>query len=123
MRNRAALAERIEAITTTEHARSTGSSAFDAADIPCGPINNYAEAFADPQIRAREMVVEVDHPTLGRLRTLGSPVKMSDTPPVVGAARAAARRAHATTCCAKRATRTRKSRSCDGLDAGAGGSL
>ena len=30
------------------------------------------------------MVVETDHPTLGRLRTLGSPVKMSETPPIVG---------------------------------------
>ena len=54
---------------------------FDAAGIPCGPINDYAEAFADPQVRAREMVVDVDHPTLGRLRTLGAPVKMSETPP------------------------------------------
>ena len=40
--------------------------------------------FADPQVRARDMVVEIDHPTLGRLRTLGSPIKMSETPPVVG---------------------------------------
>ena len=55
---------------------------FEADGIPCGPINDYAEAFADPQIRAREMVVEVDHPTLGRLRTLGSPIKMSETPPM-----------------------------------------
>jgi len=39
--------------------------------------------FADSQVRSREMVVEVDHPTLGRLRTLGSPLKMSDTPPDV----------------------------------------
>ncbi len=30
------------------------------------------------------MVVEIDHPTLGRMRTLGSPIKMSETPPVVG---------------------------------------
>jgi crotonobetainyl-CoA:carnitine CoA-transferase CaiB-like acyl-CoA transferase len=33
---------------------------------------------------ARQMVVETDHPTLGVIRTLGSPVKMSETPPVVG---------------------------------------
>jgi crotonobetainyl-CoA:carnitine CoA-transferase CaiB-like acyl-CoA transferase len=36
--------------------------------------------FADPQVAARDMVVEVDHPVLGRLRGLGSPVKMSATP-------------------------------------------
>jgi formyl-CoA transferase len=40
--------------------------------------------FADPQVRAREMVVEVDHPALGRTRVLGSPIKMSGTPPDVG---------------------------------------
>jgi crotonobetainyl-CoA:carnitine CoA-transferase CaiB-like acyl-CoA transferase len=39
--------------------------------------------FADPQVLAREMAVDVDHPTLGHLRTLGSPIKMSGTPPVV----------------------------------------
>ena len=40
--------------------------------------------FADPHVRARGMVVPIDHPTLGRLRTLGSPLKMSETPPIVG---------------------------------------
>ena len=54
--------------------------AFDAADIPCGPINDYAQVFADPQVAAREMVLETDHPVLGRLRTLGSPIKLSATP-------------------------------------------
>ena len=57
---------------------------LEAAGVPCGPINTYADAFADPQILARQMVVEVDHPVLGPLRTLGSPIKMSETPPVVG---------------------------------------
>jgi len=39
--------------------------------------------FADPQIRARGMVVELDHPALGRVRVPGPPVKMSETPPAV----------------------------------------
>jgi formyl-CoA transferase len=82
VRNRAALAERIEAITE-QQSREYWLSQFDAAGIPCGPINSYAEAFADPQVHARGMVVEVEHPTLGRLRTLGAPVKMSETPPAV----------------------------------------
>jgi len=81
VRNRQPLIERIEAITTSE-SRSHWLSLFETAGIPCGPINNYEQAFADPQIRARDMVVEVDHPTLGRLKTLGSPIKMSETPPV-----------------------------------------
>ena len=56
---------------------------LEANDIPCGPINDYAQVFADPQVLAREMVVETDHPTLGHMRTLGSPIKMSATPPDV----------------------------------------
>ena len=39
---------------------------------------------SDPQIQARQMVVDTDHPTLGRVRTLGTPLKMSDTPLVTG---------------------------------------
>ena len=56
---------------------------LEAHAIPCGPINTYADAFGDPQIQARQMVVEIDHPSLGALKTLGSPIKMSDTPPAV----------------------------------------
>jgi crotonobetainyl-CoA:carnitine CoA-transferase CaiB-like acyl-CoA transferase len=82
VRNRTALVERIEAITT-EGPRDWWVARLDAAGVPCGPINDYAEAFADPQVCARGMVVDIDHPTLGSLRTLGSPIKMSATPPVV----------------------------------------
>jgi crotonobetainyl-CoA:carnitine CoA-transferase CaiB-like acyl-CoA transferase len=82
VRNRVALAERIERITAGD-TRQHWLARLDAAGIPCGPINNYAEAFADPQIRARKMVVEIEHPTLGRVQTPGSPIKMSETPPVV----------------------------------------
>ena len=57
---------------------------FDANDIPCGPINNSAQVFADPHVQARHLVVTTDHPTLGHLQTLGSPLKMSETPPRVG---------------------------------------
>ena len=82
VRNRASLAERIERITI-EHPRAHWLATFDRAGIPCGPINDYAEAFANPQILARDMVVDVSHPTLGQLRTVGAPVKMSETPPNV----------------------------------------
>jgi formyl-CoA transferase len=82
VRNRAALAERIESITASQP-RSHWLAIFDTNDIPCGPINDYAQVFADPQIEARDMIVEVEHPTLGLLRTLGSPIKMSATPPDV----------------------------------------
>jgi crotonobetainyl-CoA:carnitine CoA-transferase CaiB-like acyl-CoA transferase len=82
VRNREALAARIESITVTRP-RAHWLALLEANDIPCGPINDYAQVFADPQVLAREMVVESDHPALGHLRTLGSPIKMSATPPDV----------------------------------------
>ncbi|HEX7137833.1 MAG TPA: CoA transferase [Vicinamibacterales bacterium] len=82
VRHREALAQRIEAITSGRP-RNHWLALFEANDIPCGPINDYSQVFADAQIRAREMVVDVEHPTLGRIRSLGSPIKMSATPPDV----------------------------------------
>ncbi|MBI3492041.1 MAG: CoA transferase [Acidobacteria bacterium] len=82
VKHRAALAERIESITSREP-RAHWLDLLEANDIPCGPINDYAQVFADPQVVAREMIVNVDHPTLGPLTTLGSPIKMSGTPPDV----------------------------------------
>ncbi len=52
-------------------------------DICFGPVNDVAEALADPQIRARGMVLEEEHPRLGRVRTIGSPIKLSETPPTL----------------------------------------
>lgn len=80
--NRAALAALIESVTRTR-SRDHWLERLDAKQIPCGPINDYAQVFADPQVVARQMAVEVDHPTLGRLKALGSPMKMSETPPDV----------------------------------------
>ena len=78
--NRQALAERIEAITRTRP-RAHWLALLEEHGVPCGPINTYADVFEDEQIAARNMVVQTDHPTLGRLRTLGTPLKMSRTPP------------------------------------------
>ena len=81
--NRRALADRIEQVTRTRPRRHW-LARFEAEGIPCGPINTYADVLTDEQIAAREMVVETDHPTLGRLRTLGTPLKLSRTPLVTG---------------------------------------
>ena len=48
--------------------------------VPCGPIHDYAEVFADPHTQAREMEVSIEHPVEGTIRALGIPVKLSDTP-------------------------------------------
>ena len=79
VRHREALAEAIEAVTT-ERPRAHWLDQFEAHDIPCGPINTYREVMDDPQVQAREMVVETEHPTLGRIRTLGTPIKLRATP-------------------------------------------
>ncbi|MGB8645810.1 MAG: CoA transferase [Anaerolineae bacterium] len=65
--------------------------ALRAQEIPCGPINTTQEALADPQTRARGMIVEIEHPLLGLIRTIGNPIKLSETgvtyrrhPPLLG---------------------------------------
>ncbi len=79
IRNRADLAARIEAITATKP-RAYWLELFDANNVPCGPINDYSQVFENPQVIARELVVDVEHPTLGAIRALGSAIKMSATP-------------------------------------------
>ena len=51
-----------------------------SAGVPAAPVNNVAEMVADPQVQAREMFVERDHPVYGPLTLTGSPLKMSETP-------------------------------------------
>lgn len=53
---------------------------LNANGVPCGKVQNLAEAFEDPQVQAQEMVIEVDQPDHGPIRMLGFPVKLSGTP-------------------------------------------
>ena len=55
-------------------------SLLEAAGIPCGPVNDLADVFADPQVRARGMVFEAPHPHAGTLPLVGSPIRLSATP-------------------------------------------
>jgi crotonobetainyl-CoA:carnitine CoA-transferase CaiB-like acyl-CoA transferase len=55
-------------------------SALEAAEIPCGPIQDLAQAFAEPQVAAREMRVGMSHPSAGVVSLVGSPLKMGGTP-------------------------------------------
>ena len=50
---------------------------LEAAGVPCGPVNNIAEALAHPQTTARNMLVSVDDPVTGRLELAGNPMKLS----------------------------------------------
>ena len=51
-----------------------------AHDIPCGPVHDYNEVAADPQVVANEYLVTVDHPTHGPIQMAGIPVQLSKTP-------------------------------------------
>ncbi|MGA2956358.1 MAG: CaiB/BaiF CoA-transferase family protein [Thermodesulfobacteriota bacterium] len=50
------------------------------AEIPSGPINTIDRVFADPQVQAREMLVGMEHPAIGPIKLVGSPMKLSETP-------------------------------------------
>jgi len=53
---------------------------LNEAGIPCGPVNTVSQAFSDPQIRARKMIVELDRSGIGKIPVVGIPVKLSETP-------------------------------------------
>ncbi len=58
-------------------------AAFETAGIPCGPILTPAEALEHLHLTAREMIVSMNHPAAGPVRSLGNPVKLNRTPPTV----------------------------------------
>ncbi|HZT98607.1 MAG TPA: CoA transferase, partial [Ktedonobacteraceae bacterium] len=55
-------------------------SALRGVGIPCGPINTVSQIFNDPQIQARGLVWECDHPKAGKIKLSGSPMHLSETP-------------------------------------------
>ena len=77
--NRAALVALIEAITTQRTA-AEWVAVIDAAGVPCGPVNDVGEVFADPQVRHRGMRVEVAHPVAGPIPLIANPINLSETP-------------------------------------------
>jgi len=55
-------------------------SLLEEAGVPCGPINKLNEVFEDPQVLAREMQINLPHPTAGQVKLVASPMKLSATP-------------------------------------------
>jgi len=53
---------------------------FEAAGVPVGPVNRIGDMLDDPQVKARDMVVETEHPKAGRVKGIGHPIKFTDTP-------------------------------------------
>jgi crotonobetainyl-CoA:carnitine CoA-transferase CaiB-like acyl-CoA transferase len=79
MRNLGALTEAMAEVLKTRP-RDEWIAAFDAAGVPSGPVHTIGEALSHPQVQARGMVVDVEHPQAGTTRALGCPVHFSATP-------------------------------------------
>jgi crotonobetainyl-CoA:carnitine CoA-transferase CaiB-like acyl-CoA transferase len=80
--NKQLLQDLIERVTLTREG-TYWLERLQAAEIPCGPVNSYAEVFQDPHVLAREMLAEVHHPVAGAVKMTGINVKLSQTPGAV----------------------------------------
>ena len=78
MQNRVALEKEMESVLMT---RPTDHwvRVLDEAGVPCGPVYTYAQLFADPQVRHREMVVYAEDVELGRVPHIRTPIRMSES--------------------------------------------
>jgi crotonobetainyl-CoA:carnitine CoA-transferase CaiB-like acyl-CoA transferase len=76
LENRAVLVPLLEGIFRTRTA-ADWLVRLRAAEVPAAPVNNLEEAFAEPPVAEREMIVEYDHPDVGKVRLPGNPIKMS----------------------------------------------
>ena len=72
------MAERLRTRT-----RADWIASLNAEGVPCGAVRDVGEVLNDPQLAAREMIEAVEHATLGAIRVLGVPIKLSDTPGAV----------------------------------------
>lgn len=65
---------------TSERTKAEVVNTLAEGGVPAAPVNNVAEMVADPQIQAREMFVELEHPIYGPVKITGTPLKLSETP-------------------------------------------
>jgi crotonobetainyl-CoA:carnitine CoA-transferase CaiB-like acyl-CoA transferase len=83
--NQARVAHRVILIDTLNAATRTRTTAewvavLENAGVPCGPINTIDAVFADPQVQARQMRIELPHPTSGTVPLVANPLRLSQTP-------------------------------------------
>ena len=74
MKNIDILEQEVEAVLTTMPT-AHWVELLDAAQVPGGPVYRYEQTLNDPHVRARDMIVEIDHPIIGPMKTLGLPLK------------------------------------------------
>jgi crotonobetainyl-CoA:carnitine CoA-transferase CaiB-like acyl-CoA transferase len=79
VRHRAVLVPLLEAVMRTR-SKADWLGALEAAKVPCGPINNLAEVFADEHVRSRGMVQRWQHPLADAVDLVASPLRLSATP-------------------------------------------
>ena len=79
LQHRDALTAEIEVVLATQ-AVGYWVERLNAAGVPCGPVLDLQQVFADPQVLARDMLVQLAHPEVGTFKTTGLPVKLSRTP-------------------------------------------
>ncbi len=79
VRHRETLIPALEKVLKTR-TKSDWLERLEAVKVPCGPINNLAEVFADPHVRGRGMVTDWTHPRQSALRLVSSPMKLGGTP-------------------------------------------
>jgi len=77
--NRATLRQRLSPVLA-RRPRAHWLEVLTTAGVPCGDVRELPEVFADPQVLAREMVQTVEHATVGALKVVGVPIKLSETP-------------------------------------------
>lgn len=80
VRHREELTREIEAVLRTRPS-AAWLAALEPVAVPCAPINDLAQVFADPQVRHREMRVDVPHPSGATVPLVANPIRLSATPP------------------------------------------
>jgi crotonobetainyl-CoA:carnitine CoA-transferase CaiB-like acyl-CoA transferase len=87
-RRHARRGELLDVIEARTRTRTTDDllAALGEAGVPCAPINDYGQVFTDEHLAARDFFWDAPHPTLGPVRQIGSPMRLSRTPAVRGVA-------------------------------------